>query len=66
MLRPHSLAELVRLGTMTDQCARFLEASVVAGLKIGCRRRHQAGKTTLLKIAEWHLQAEDACPPRLE
>ena len=32
--RPHSLAELVRLGTMTDQCARFLKASVVASPKI--------------------------------
>jgi hypothetical protein len=34
VLRAHSLAELVRLGTMTGQCARFLEASVVAGLNI--------------------------------
>jgi pilus assembly protein CpaF len=34
VLRAHSLAELVRLGTMTPQCARFLEASVVAGLNI--------------------------------
>ena len=34
VLRAHSLAELVRLGTMTGQCAFFLEASVVAGLNI--------------------------------
>jgi hypothetical protein len=34
VLRAHSLAELVRLGTMTGQCARFLETSVVAGLNI--------------------------------
>jgi hypothetical protein len=34
VLRAHSLAELVRLGTMSGQCARFLEAAVVTGLNI--------------------------------
>jgi hypothetical protein len=33
-LRANSLEELVWLGTMPGQCARFLEASVVAGLNI--------------------------------
>jgi len=34
VLRANSLDELVRLGTPTTQCARFLEASVVAGLNL--------------------------------
>jgi hypothetical protein len=34
VLRAHSLAELVRLGTMSGQCAGFLEAAVVTGLNI--------------------------------
>ena len=42
------LAELVRLGTLTEQAARFLEASVVAGLNILVAGGTQAGKTTLL------------------
>jgi pilus assembly protein CpaF len=54
VLRAHSLAELVRLGTMTDQCARFLEASVVAGLNIVTAGATQAGKTTLLTVREAH------------
>jgi pilus assembly protein CpaF len=58
VLRAHSLAELVRLGTMTGQCARFLEASVVAGLNIVTAGATQAGKTTLLNC----LAA--AIPPR--
>jgi pilus assembly protein CpaF len=58
VLRAHSLAELVRLGTTTDQCARFLEASVVAGLNIVTAGATQAGKTTLLNC----LAA--AIPPR--
>jgi pilus assembly protein CpaF len=42
------LAELVRLGTLTEPAARFLEASVVAGLNILVSGGTQAGKTTLL------------------
>jgi len=42
------LAELVRLGTLTEQAARFLEASVAAGLNILVSGGTQAGKTTLL------------------
>src|SRR6266571_53943 len=34
VLRASSLDELVRLGTMTPQCARFLEAAVVAGVNL--------------------------------
>jgi pilus assembly protein CpaF len=58
VLRAHSLAELVRLGTVTDQCARFLEAAVVAGLNIVTAGATQAGKTTMLNC----LAA--AIPPR--
>ena len=43
-----SLDELVGLGTLTPQVARFLEASVAAGLNIIVAGGTQAGKTTLL------------------
>jgi len=42
------LDELVRLGTMTPQCASFLATSVVAGLNVVIAGATQAGKTTLL------------------
>src|SRR6266511_2923371 len=48
VLRASSLDELVRLGTMTPQCARFLEAAVVAGVNLVAAGATQAGKTTLL------------------
>jgi pilus assembly protein CpaF len=43
-----SLDELVRVGTLTEQAARFLESSVVAGLNVLVAGGTQAGKTTLL------------------
>jgi pilus assembly protein CpaF len=58
ILRAHSLEELVRLGTVTEQCARFLEAAVGVGLNIVVAGATQAGKTTLLNC----LAA--AIPPR--
>src|SRR6266508_3285493 len=48
VLRASSLDELVRLGTMTPQCARFSEAAVVAGVNLVAAGATQAGKTTLL------------------
>lgn len=42
------LAELVRLGSLTEHAARFLEASVAAGLNILVSGGTQAGKTTML------------------
>jgi pilus assembly protein CpaF len=48
VLQAHSLDELVALGTLTTQAARFLEASVAAGLNILVSGGTQAGKTTLL------------------
>ena len=43
-----SLDELVAVGTLTEQAARFLEATVVAGLNVLVAGGTQAGKTTLL------------------
>jgi pilus assembly protein CpaF len=48
VLRANSLDELVALGTLTTQAARFLEAAVTAGLNILVAGGTQAGKTTLL------------------
>jgi len=51
VLQAHSLDELVALGTLTAQVARFLEASVVAGLNILVAGGTQAGKTTLVNCS---------------
>jgi pilus assembly protein CpaF len=48
VLSASSLDELVELGTLTPQAARFLEAAVVAGLNVIVAGGTQAGKTTLL------------------
>jgi pilus assembly protein CpaF len=48
VLTAHSLDELVGLGTITGQAARFLEAAVAAGLNIIVAGGTQAGKTTML------------------
>lgn len=43
-----SLDEIVTAGSLTEQAARFLEASVVAGLNVLVAGGTQTGKTTLL------------------
>lgn len=48
VVRASRLADLVDLGTLTPQAARFLEAAVLAGLNILVAGGTQAGKTTLL------------------
>jgi pilus assembly protein CpaF len=48
VLQAHSLDELVALGTLTPPVARFLEASVAAGLNILVSGGTQAGKTTFV------------------
>src|SRR5688500_16047816 len=48
VLSANSMDELVQLGTLTPQAARFLEASVAAGLNVIVAGGTQAGKTTLL------------------
>ena len=46
----HSLEELVAAGSLTEHAARFLEASVAAGLNILVSGGTQAGKTTMLNV----------------
>lgn len=48
VLSLNSLDELVSVGSLTEQAARFLEASVVAGLNVLVAGSTQAGKTTML------------------
>ena len=48
VLQAHSLDELVAVGTLIAQAARFLEAAVAAGLNVLVSGGTQAGKTTLL------------------
>src|SRR3954466_6769636 len=48
VVRANTLDELVGLGSLSAQAARFLEAAVVAGLNIIVAGGTQAGKTTLL------------------
>ena len=48
VVKADHLDDLVRLGTLTSQAARFLEAAVVSGLNILVAGGTQAGKTTLL------------------
>lgn len=58
VVRADSMDDLVRLGTITRQAGRFLEAAVAAGLNVLVAGGTQAGKTTLLNC----LAA--AVPPR--
>lgn len=48
VVRASRLDDLVRLGTLSGPAARFLDASVAAGLNILVSGGTQAGKTTLL------------------
>ena len=48
MVRAHRLHDLVGLGSLTEQAAAFLGASVRAGLNILVSGATQAGKTTML------------------
>jgi pilus assembly protein CpaF len=48
VLKAATLDDLVRLESLTDQAAAFLEASVVAGLNVLVAGATQAGKTTML------------------
>ncbi len=59
VVRESSLEELVRLGTMTPQCARFLADSVVAGMNTVAAGATQAGKTTLLSALSAAIPARE-------
>ena len=48
IVKADTLDDLVRLGTMTRQAARFLEAAVASGLNVLVAGGTQAGKTTML------------------
>lgn len=48
VVRAARLADLVGLGSLTEQAAAFLEASITAGLNVVVSGGTQAGKTTLL------------------
>ena len=48
VVKADSMDDLVRLGTLTRQAARFLEAAVASGLNVLVAGGTQAGKTTLL------------------
>ncbi len=48
VVKADHLDDMVRLGTITRQAARFLEAAVVSGLNILIAGGTQAGKTTML------------------
>ncbi len=48
VVRAASLVDLVGLGSLTEQAARFLDAAVRAGLNIVVAGGTQAGKTTML------------------
>jgi pilus assembly protein CpaF len=54
VLQAHSLDELVSLGTITAQAARFMEAAVASGLNVLVSGGTQAGKTTLDMCAHRH------------
>lgn len=48
VVQASGMDELVRLGSLTAQAARFLEAAVAAGLNVIVSGGTQAGKTTML------------------
>jgi pilus assembly protein CpaF len=55
----HSLDELVALGSITAQAARFLEAAVASGLNIIVAGGTQAGKTTMLNCLASSIPARE-------
>ncbi len=58
VVRADRMEDLVRLGTLTRQAARFLEAAVASGLNVLVAGGTQAGKTTMLNCLA------SAIPPR--
>ncbi len=57
-----SLDELVGLGSLTRQAARFLEAAVVAGLNVIVAGGTQAGKPTSRQDTRLSVQNPKQCP----
>jgi len=59
VLSANTLDELVSLGTLTAQAARFLEAAIAAGLNVIVAGGTQAGKTTLLNCLAGAIPARE-------
>ena len=59
VVRAARLHDLVGLGSLSDQAARFLDASVRAGLNIVVAGGTQAGKTTFLNCLAASIPGED-------
>lgn len=59
VVRAHRLHDLVALGSLTEQAASFLDASVRAGLNIVVAGSTQAGKTTMLNCLAASIPGRD-------
>jgi pilus assembly protein CpaF len=59
VVRASRLADLVALGSLTEQAAGFLTASVLAGLNIVVAGGTQAGKTTMLNCLSAAIPGSD-------
>jgi pilus assembly protein CpaF len=59
VVRASRLSDLVALGSLTEQAARFLDAAVRAGLNIVVAGGTQAGKTTFLNCLAASIPGED-------
>jgi len=59
VVRAHRLPDLVGLGSLTEQAAAFLDASVRAGLNILVSGATQAGKTTMLNCLAASIPGHD-------
>jgi pilus assembly protein CpaF len=59
VLRAHRLDELVRLGTLSEPSAHFLDAAVRAGLNIVVSGGTQTGKTTMLNCLAASIPARE-------
>jgi pilus assembly protein CpaF len=59
VLRAHRLQELVRLGSLDESPARFLDGAVQAGLNIVVSGGTQSGKTTMLNCLAASIPSRD-------
>ncbi len=59
VLSANSMDELVALGSITPQAARFLESVMAAGLNVIVAGGTQAGKTTLLNCLAGTIPARE-------
>ena len=57
VVRATHLDDMVGLGTLTTQCARFLEAAMSAGLNILVAGGTQAGNATNRQYTRWGCRA---------